>query len=289
MNNQTEQTVGNVLSDISSELEDLDRLAYQLSQKEMPASSRQIFGLIQSIKGKISKYPSVGNILSGRYVEGGMITLEAVKLMQNQSEIYARQNHWMTVDKSAYRDGMQEVLTNPEKYFQPSVKEDALPVVTEDDEFIEKLKNNIKYHMNPYTLGDRGETAQMILQLISKYQKLSTPTVLSEERLHKETTFDELIKELEDIQLSLPDTEGVNKTLLKSVRQSFKIERQIYQMSFPNYVTAEQIWDACEKRIAFEFDLEEGEGFGMSEAEIIAIKYEGNPPQDKETFLNQLK
>ena len=201
-----------VLTDIETELEDLDRIAYQLSQKEMPASSRQIFGLIQSIKGKISKYPSVGNILSGRYVEGGMITLEAVKLMQNQSEVYARQNHWMTVDKSAYRDGMHEVLINPEKYFPSSVKEDALPVSTEEEKItvedfakeywddtlskvlmVSDLKNNNI---------DKQVFANSFVRFVAKYRKdptywnsyngfgdaiaststLSTPTVLTEEK-----------------------------------------------------------------------------------------------------------
>jgi len=48
----------------------------------------------------------------------------------------------MKVDKSAFRDGMQYVLTNPEKYFP--VKEDALPVSTDKVYLIEARKYGIE-------------------------------------------------------------------------------------------------------------------------------------------------
>ena len=63
------------------------------------------------------------------------------------------------------------------------------------------------------------------------------PVTEAKESVLTDEKVNQLLAELKEVELSLPDTEGINKTLLKSIGYSFKLLFQIQKFSTPTVMS----------------------------------------------------
>ena len=154
-----------------------------------------------------------------------------LNLLTNKEEkrtIYSTKTGW------EYPDSFKVLSWLEEKEVTPIESAEGIPNIKDYFPDATLIDMHNLYCQNPHLWA--------YIQAMESYiNKPAKESVLTDEKVNH------VLAELKEVELSLPDTEGINKTLLKSIGYSFKLLFQIQKLSTPTVLSEEQLQAEAEK------------------------------------------